>query len=233
MVSGVWLPGLLTSAHCFQIFIGNCNDMQHDHFEILVNDATPDNAPNVVIDLSDETDESNETDGNDENNVTDESVETDGNDQTHPTYHYPDRMTHPTPQIPSGLVFGAFNSSAMTEVSPRAMDATNRVLQETKLLNIQLIFPSLHSMCDDDNANTTQDTPQVFPSLNLSAEVADGVEPANRCLLCHIKERDSVLGQCGHSNYCFECAQRLWKAPGGGTCPICTTLIENVIQLRL
>ena len=66
---------------------------------------------------------------------------------------------------------------------------------------------------------------------NKDEEVDEGeVNPAKICSICLTIKSNCVLYKCGHTRFCFECANMQWKTPGRGTCPICKACIEDVVR---
>jgi len=64
---------------------------------------------------------------------------------------------------------------------------------------------------------------------------AGGVEgrPEGRsdeCKICYESPVDCVLYMCGHMCLCYECALQQWKGRGGGICPMCREVIQDVIK---
>lgn len=50
------------------------------------------------------------------------------------------------------------------------------------------------------------------------------------CVICLDNPQDAVLYKCGHP-MCYDCALNQWKAPTGGTCPICRATIVDVMRV--
>lgn len=52
----------------------------------------------------------------------------------------------------------------------------------------------------------------------------------SECTICYENSIDSVLYTCGHMCMCYECAIQQWRGIGGGHCPLCRAVIQDVIR---
>lgn len=59
-----------------------------------------------------------------------------------------------------------------------------------------------------------------------TADIASDVD----CVICFEQPIDSVLYKCGHMCMCYECALKQWKSTDGCNCPLCRTVICDVIR---
>merc|ERR1712126_670314 len=51
---------------------------------------------------------------------------------------------------------------------------------------------------------------------------------SEECKICYEATVDSVLYSCGHMCLCYECGLQQWKGRGGGLCPMCRNIIQDV-----
>lgn len=73
----------------------------------------------------------------------------------------------------------------------------------------------------------------LSPAASCSSSLAGG-SPAypqpSECTICYENAIDSVLYTCGHMCMCYECAVQQWRGIGGGHCPLCRAVIQDVIR---
>jgi len=79
-------------------------------------------------------------------------------------------------------------------------------------------------------------SPSMPPSQDEASSLrgAGGAESkpdgSNECKICYEGTVDCVLYTCGHMCLCYECALQQWKGRGGGICPMCREVIQDVIK---
>lgn len=56
-------------------------------------------------------------------------------------------------------------------------------------------------------------------------------EARNLCKVCIEKELDTLILPCKHLCVCSECANLLYKQPGGKKCPICRAKISETVKI--
>ncbi|RWS30512.1 protein neuralized-like protein [Leptotrombidium deliense] len=90
--------------------------------------------------------------------------------------------------------------------------------------------------CNSLNGNSRNLTDQSI-SINKALKSSDdnGKAPImfSECTVCCEKPINCVLYICGHMCMCYECALKQWKGRGGGQCPICRAIIQDVIRTYL
>jgi len=91
---------------------------------------------------------------------------------------------------------------------------------------------------DQNNLSITEVPPPLPPRTNPTSILES--QPIRRpndgqgsedCKICYERIVDCVLYQCGHMCMCYECALQQWKGRGGGICPMCREIIQDVIKI--
>ncbi|RWS15902.1 protein neuralized-like protein [Dinothrombium tinctorium] len=90
-----------------------------------------------------------------------------------------------------------------------------RLLSETSSSNLSVCLP----LKDKSNCASQHGSESNSNAINLG-----------ECTVCYEKPINSVLYICGHMCMCYECAFKQWKGTGGGQCPICRAMIQDVIR---
>lgn len=67
-------------------------------------------------------------------------------------------------------------------------------------------------------------------SCSTSLAGAPAYPQPSECTICYENAIDSVLYTCGHMCMCYECAVQQWRGIGGGHCPLCRAVIQDVIR---
>lgn len=71
----------------------------------------------------------------------------------------------------------------------------------------------------------------LSPAASCSSSLATPAYPQpSECTICYENSIDSVLYTCGHMCMCYECAVQQWRGIGGGHCPLCRAVIQDVIR---
>jgi len=73
---------------------------------------------------------------------------------------------------------------------------------------------------------TQPESPQ--PSSSRGQDSRNG---SDECKICYEATVDCVLYMCGHMCLCYQCALQQWKGRGGGICPMCREVIQDVIKI--
>jgi len=89
---------------------------------------------------------------------------------------------------------------------------------------------SSHTIANQNSHNPLPSTQPESPKPS-SSRGQENRNGSDECKICYEATVDCVLYMCGHMCLCYQCALQQWKGRGGGICPMCREVIQDVIKI--
>ncbi|CAM1296764.1 Uncharacterised protein r2_g606 [Pycnogonum litorale] len=130
------------------------------------------------------------------------------------------------------------NTTPTSRRSNRNFNGTYRTFSQRVTLTNSLSVSSMNRL----SVSSTNSLP-ALPTNSLSVspcrqqpDVLTGDDGSqdnarNICAVCYDKPMDSILYSCGHVCMCYNCAMQQWHGEEAGRCPICRSIILDVIRI--
>ena len=91
--------------------------------------------------------------------------------------------------------------------------------------NLEDIVPSVNELEIDRNLDSGD--------LDESKSGAKGVVSQRVCLVCLVREPDTLIIPCRHAQTCYSCTERIANSDVHNKCPVCRGQIDQFLQIYL
>lgn len=129
-------------------------------------------------------------------------------------------------------------STSQTNLKTRGADASDKVAgnrlkasksQASTSLSASKLAGASNGGVGNEKSRTRHSIKSQRSSTSLDRDKNNNSPPSKDCPICFERPINCVLYQCGHMCTCYECGVKQWKTQSR-TCPICRTIIKDVIK---